>query len=145
MNVKPGRIQTMWKTEQQSAAEGARALGWGSIGIGLMELLAPHQVEHMLGLDHSHKTHGILRALGVRELLHGIGIVTESRATPQLAAGVWARVLGDALDSALLGIAATKTKRPGSFAAVAATVIAIGAADLYYAMKVQKQQNGYVT
>jgi hypothetical protein len=138
-----GGIDIMWKSEQQSAAEGARALGWGSIGIGLMELVAPHQVEQLLGLDHCHKTHGILRALGVRELLHGVGILTESRTTPQLAAGVWARVLGDALDSALLGIAATKTKRPGSFAAVAATVTAIGAADLYYAMKVQQHQNGH--
>ncbi|HEX6961372.1 MAG TPA: hypothetical protein VF175_05860 [Lacipirellula sp.] len=133
----------MWKSEQQSAAEGARSLGWGSIGIGLLELVAPHQVERMLGLDHSRKTHGILRALGVRELLHGVGILTESRASPQLAAGAWARVLGDALDSALLGVAATKTKRPASFAAVAATVTAIGAADLYYAMKVQQQQNGF--
>jgi hypothetical protein len=138
--------QNMLQTEQQSAADGARTLGWGSIGIGLMELVAPHQVEHMLGLEHSHKTHGILRALGVRELLHGVGILAERRATPQLAASVWARVLGDALDSALLGIAATKTKRLSSFAAVAATVTAIGAADLYYAMKIQHQQkNGFLS
>ncbi len=130
----------MWNHEQQLATTGARALGWGSIGIGLTEVLAPHQVERMLGLDHDTSHHGILRALGVRELLHGVGILTEDRPTGQLSAGIWARVFGDVLDTALLGLAATKTKRPSSFAAVAAVVGAIGVADLYCAVKVKRNQ-----
>ena len=126
--------------EEQCAVKGARTLGWGSLAIGLTELIAPHHVERMLGLDHSHDQHGVLRALGVREVMHGVGILPESRATPQLSAGVWGRVLGDVLDTALLGVAATRTRRPGSFAAVAAVVTAIGIADLCYAVKVRRHQ-----
>ena len=131
---------SMPATEEQCAVSGARTLGWGSLAIGLTEVLAPHYVERMLGLDHCHRQHGILRALGAREIMHGVGILTENRATPQLTAGVWARVLGDVLDTALLGVAATKTKRPGSFAAVAAAVTAIGIADMYYASKVKRHE-----
>jgi hypothetical protein len=132
---------TAWRTEEDLAVAGARTLGWGSIGIGLTELLAPHQVERMLGLDHCSRQHGALRALGVRELMHGIGILSENLATPQLSASLWARVMGDVLDAALLGVAATKTKRPGSFAAVVAMVTAIGLADLYFASKVKQHQD----
>jgi hypothetical protein len=39
------------------------------------------------------------------------------------------------LDNALLAVATTKTKRPERFAAVAASVAAIGVADLSYAFK----------
>jgi hypothetical protein len=130
-------------SEERCAVGGARALGWGSLAIGLTELLAPHHVERLLGLEHSPDQHGVLRALGVREIMHGAGILAEDRATPQLSAGVWARVMGDILDTALLGVAATRTKRPGSFAAVAAMVTAIGIADLYYAAKVKRHQTSW--
>ena len=50
-------------------------------------------------------------------------------------AGLWSRVAGDALDTALLGVAGTMTKRPGSFAAVAALVGGIGLLDALYAVR----------
>ncbi len=126
--------------EQSDATAGARVLGWGSVGIGLMELLAPDRVQSMLGIEDRASHRGILRALGVRELMHGIGILTEDRPTPQLTSGIWARVVGDVLDTALLGIVATKTKRPSSFAAVAAAVTGIGIADVVYAVKVRRHE-----
>jgi hypothetical protein len=125
----------MFTKEKHDTESGARALGLASIGIGLTELVAPQYVENMLGIDDRQAHRGILRVLGVRELLHGVGILTAKCDKGQLSTGVWARVAGDVLDSALLGVAATKTKRPGSFAAVAAAVAGIGVADLYYALK----------
>jgi hypothetical protein len=113
---------------------GSEVLGLASIGIGLTELVAPAYVERLLGLDHSPRQRGILQVLGVRELMHGVGILTGTNRT-EVSSGVWARVAGDVLDTALLGMAAAKTKRPGSFAAVAAAVAAIGIADMYFAGK----------
>jgi hypothetical protein len=126
----------MFFTRQECASKGARALGWASIGIGLAELALPSRVEQMLGIEDESTYRGILRVLGVRELLHGISILTERDATPHLKAGIWSRVAGDALDTALLGVAATKTKQPGRFAAVASAVGLIGAADVIEALRV---------
>ena len=108
----------------------ARDLGWASIGIGLTELLATKQVEKIMGIGHGQNA-GVLRTMGVRELMHGVDILTHRDPTP----GMWARVAGDVLDTALLGVAASKTKRPGSFALVAGMVMAIGVADMIVATK----------
>lgn len=116
-------------------AEFGRGLGWASIAIGLTEVLAPKQVENMLGLEDTPDRRGTIRILGVRELCHGIGILTEEEATERMKTGVWARVAGDVLDSALLGVAATKTKKPFSFAVVTGMVLAIGLADLLCARR----------
>ena len=124
--------------EADADAQGARCLGWASLAIGLAEIAAPKQVQQLMGLDDRPERRGVLRALGVREIMQGVGILTETRPTPQMAAGVWARVAGDALDTALLGVAATKTRRPWSFAAVAAAVLGIGLMDMLYALKVQR-------
>ena len=48
---------------------------------------------------------------------------------------LWSRVAGDVLDSALLGVAATKTKKPFAFAVVTAMVLGIGLADLLCAKR----------
>src|SRR5437660_11138042 len=100
--------------------EVARGLGWASIAIGASEILAPRQLQRAMGIGNGENT-GILRALGVREIMHGVDILSHDDPTP----GVWARVAGDALDTVLLGVAATKTKKPGSFATIAAMVIGI--------------------
>ena len=126
--------------EEQYAVQGARGLGWASIGIGLTELLAPGQVQSMLGIEDRSSHRGILRVLGVRELLHGIAILAEDRPNRRMASSVWSRVAGDALDSALLGVAATKTSKPTSFAAVAAMVSAIGLFDVLCALKLSGHQ-----
>jgi hypothetical protein len=131
----------MWNHHQAAVdVEGARALGWTSLGIGLAELVAPRQVEELLGIDDRPSHRGNLRMLGVRELLHGVSILTEKRPNARLTAGVWSRVAGDALDTALLAIAATKTRRPTSFALVAAMVAGIGALDLLFASRLQRRQ-----
>jgi hypothetical protein len=131
----------MYKTQRKQVENGSNVLGLASIGIGLTELVAPRYVENMLGIDDRQTHRGILQVLGLREILHGIGILTAKHGNGQLTSSVWARVAGDALDSALLGVAATKTRHPTRFAAVAAAVAGIGAADLYVALKATGHQH----
>ena len=115
--------------------EAARDLGWLSIGIGLVELLATKPVEKVMGLD-NHQNSGILRMMGVREIMQGVDIFSHKDPTP----GVWARVAGDVLDTALLGVAAMKTKSPSRFAMVAGLVMAIGVADVLVATKLSARK-----
>ena len=88
----------MWfHTKHQKAQEdkeGARGLGWASIGIGLAEIAAPKQVQDMLGLDDTPDRRGTLRVLGVREICHGVSLLTENKPNNQLAIGAWGRVAG---------------------------------------------------
>ncbi len=101
----------------------ARSLGWFGIGLGLAELLAPHQVTGRLGVR---GREGLVRLYGLREILSGILVLsTETRF------GLWTRVAGDAIDIAtLLG-----ALRPGNRRGVEVTkaligVLAITVADL---------------
>ncbi len=108
----------------------ARGLGWASIGIGVAELLAPRMMEKTLGIGNGQHT-GVLRTLGVREIMHGVDLLTHLDPAP----GIWARVAGDMLDGVLLGAAATRTRKPGRFVAVAASVLGIAAMDALLASR----------
>jgi hypothetical protein len=119
--------------------EFARGLGWASIAIGLTELLAPRQVESLLGLEDTPDRRGTLRVCGVREVCQGISILTDDEANERMKAGVFARVAGDVLDTALLGVAATKTKKPFQFAVVTAMVLGIGLADMLCAKRLTEE------
>jgi hypothetical protein len=103
----------------------ATGLGIASIGIGLTEIAAPEKLQEIMGIGNGENT-GIMRVLGVREILHGVDILTHKDPTP----GIWARCAGDMLDGVLLGVVASKTKRPGGFAAIAAAVLPVVVADL---------------
>src|SRR5947207_12417604 len=91
----------------------ARGLGVASIGIGLSEIAAPEKLQEIMGIGNGENT-GIMRVLGVREILHGVDLLSHEDPTP----GIWARVAGDMLDGVLLGVVAAKTRRPGGFAAI---------------------------
>lgn len=116
----------------------ARELGWVSIAIGLTELFATKPVAKLMGIENG-QNEGILRAMGVRELCHGLDILSHRDPTP----GVWSRVAGDALDTGLLGAAAIQTKAPGRFALVAGLVMAIGVADMLVASKLTADKARY--
>ena len=113
----------------------AHALGWVSLAIAAAEIAAPQAVEQLLGLPPDKDRQGAIRALGVRELGHGISILAEDKPNEQLATAVWSRVAGDMLDTVALGKAMHYTKAPGQFMAVAAIVGAIGVADLLCATR----------
>ena len=112
----------------------AHALGWVSLGIGLTELAAPDQLQELMGLDVNDEQRGTIQVLGAREVMHGVAILANG-CPRKLSVGIWSRVAGDVLDTALLAVAGAKTRRPVAFAAIAASVLAIGAADLYCAMR----------
>jgi hypothetical protein len=108
----------------------ARGLGWFSIALGLAEVFIPEQIERMLGIG-AGRNSGILRALGVREIGHGVDLLTHDDPTP----GVWARVAGDALDGALFAAAGMKTRKPSSYATAAAMLLGVTIADIVVAKR----------
>jgi uncharacterized membrane protein len=103
----------------------AQTLGWISIGLGATELLAPKALGRTIGVG-DHPT--VMRALGAREIVSGLGLL--SGRAPGLWA--WARVAGDVMDLALLGAAAREpnadTKR---IATAASAVLGVTALDAY--------------
>jgi hypothetical protein len=125
------------KTSHRVAVDqrAAQCLGWTSIAIGLTEIFAPRQLEETMGVGDGQVT-GILRVLGVREIMHGIDILAHEDPTP----GVWSRVFGDLLDGVLLGAAATRTKNPGGLAAVFAAVTPVVLADVIFAPRLSKDK-----
>lgn len=102
-----------------------QALGWFSIGLGVTELLAPRAIGRAIGVgDHP----AILRAVGVREILSGVGLLTER--SP--GGWAWSRVAGDAMDLALLGAALrSPNAQPQRIAAAATFVVGAAALDVY--------------
>jgi hypothetical protein len=71
-----------------------RFLGWFSIGVGLIELLAPRRVTRTLGMEGNE---ALVRAYGGREIASGILSLSVEKQV-----GLWSRVAGDGLDLATL-------------------------------------------
>lgn len=94
-------IQT--QTEGPEIADGrgqalAKGLGVFSLGLGLAEVAASRAIARLIGMDRSAATPWILRALGAREIGHGIGIFARPKS-------VWTRLIGDAIDVAYVALA----------------------------------------
>lgn len=93
-----------WDLETERRADDgetlANGLGWFSIGLGLVEVLAPERLGEALGMEDRTE---LIRAYGVREIATGIGILARHRP----AGWLWGRVAGDALDLATLATALT--------------------------------------
>lgn len=96
----------------------ARALGWFSIGLGLLELLAPAAVARAAGLP---GRAGLIRLYGLRELATGAGLLAAQNPEPWLRA----RVAGDAMD--LVTLATGLTDRNPHAARTAGAVLAVSA------------------
>jgi hypothetical protein len=112
---------------EDGAGEGlANALGWFSIGLGVVESAAPGAVARFLGIPPRNR---MIRAMGMREITAGIGILTKERP----ARWMWARVAGDVVDLAMLGAAVPPSNRRNRVAVSVALVGAIFALDVYCA------------
>jgi len=72
----------------------ARCLGWFSIALGAVELVAPRAVTRVLGVE---GRENLLRTFGAREISTGIVSLSSEKQ-----AGMWSRVAGDAMDLAAL-------------------------------------------
>ena len=110
-------------------------LGLFSIGLGLAELLTPRAVGRAIGVgDHP----AIMRMVGVREIVTGLGLLSE-RAPGTWA---WARVAGDAMDLALLGAATSSPDAdPRRIAAATAGVLGVTALDVYSGQRLRATQS----
>jgi uncharacterized membrane protein len=110
-------------------------LGLFSIGLGLAELLAPRAVGRAIGVgDHP----AVMRMVGVREIVTGLGLLSE-RAPGTWA---WARVAGDAMDLALLGAATSSPDAdPRRIAAATAGVLGVTALDVYSGQRLRATQS----
>lgn len=83
-------------------------LGIVSLALGAAGVAIPGQLARLIGLDDDNETQTVLRAVGLREIASGIGIL---RQQPKPAGWVWARVAGDAMDLSLLGAAKPRRKQ----------------------------------
>jgi uncharacterized membrane protein len=82
----------------------SRGLGWLGVGLGVTELAFPRTLASVVGVDQRNRASSmIVRALGVREIASGLAVL----ASPRHPAPLWARVIGDAIDLGLLGLAMT--------------------------------------
>jgi uncharacterized membrane protein len=110
-----------------------RALGLASVGLGLPMLLRPGTVDRAAGVGDGAKQRTITAAVGAREFVHAAGLLH-----PRLGSR-WAvtRVLGDAMDLTVLGVALRRHDRKGLGRTVAATaaIAAITAVDIYAAIR----------
>jgi len=109
----------------------ARGLGWFSISLGLVEVLAARPLATFLGTKHT----GLVRVFGVRGLVAGVGILALNSPKPPW---LWARVGGDALDIAALALtyqSNESTRKAVGFSL--ANVVAITALDLWCAQQLK--------
>ena len=110
----------------------ANALGWFSIGLGLAEVAAPGSVARLVGVRDDDRNRWTLRAMGVREVVSGVGILAQ----PRPAGWVWGRVGGDMLDLAYLGTALSSNRaRRGRVTAAMAAVAGVTALDVLCAQR----------
>jgi hypothetical protein len=93
----------------------AQGLGWFSIGLGVTELVAPGYLARFHGMQERTE---LIRAYGAREIMTGIGILSQQDPTPW----IWGRVAGDAVDLATLapGLRADNPSQRNVIVAVAA-------------------------
>ncbi len=104
----------------------ARGLGWFSVGLGVAQVVAPRGVARMIGVRDDRRSLATLRAVGVREIASGVGLLTRARSS----AWVWARLGGDMVDLALLGSTLRRQQSDGDrVAAAIAAVIGVSLVD----------------
>jgi uncharacterized membrane protein len=106
----------------------ARALGWFSVGLGVVQVLAPRSLGRFIGAGENHAA--LMRLCGVREIASGMGLLSE-RAP---ASSAISRVAGDAMDLALLGAALrSPDAQPARLLGAATAVMGVMAVDVYAA------------
>jgi uncharacterized membrane protein len=115
----------------------AKGLGWFSVGLGLTELFCPRAIARISGVSNTHT--GLIRLYGLRELASGIAIFSQKKP----AGAMWSRVVGDAIDLASLGAAATAPgAKRGRIAFATANVLAVTALDLVAAKQLSGGNQG---
>jgi hypothetical protein len=111
----------------------ARGLGWFSLALGFTELIAARGVTRTFGLEGSEN---LIRAFGAREI--GAGMATLST---EKRAGLWSRVVGDAMDLVTLATALDSPPRQRSNVKLALlAVVGVTALDVLGALALSAQR-----
>jgi uncharacterized membrane protein len=115
----------------------ANFLGIFSIGLGLAQVTLPGVVSRLCGVDpKDDRTRTVMRLMGMREISHGVAILSNQ----QPVKAVWSRVAGDALDLALLGKALINSDNDrGATLFATANVLAVTALDVMCAQTLSRQ------
>ena len=115
----------------------ANFLGMFSIGLGLAQVTLPGVISRLCGIDHTDdQNRRIMRLMGMREISHGVAILSNQQ--PEKA--VWSRVAGDALDLAMLGRALSNQDNDRAATLFAtANVLAVTALDVMCARTLSRQ------
>src|SRR5579871_629218 len=110
-----------------------RALGWFSIGLGAIELLAPARLTRPLGMRGKED---LVRAYGAREIASGVVSLSVEKQ-----AGLYSRIAGDGLDFAtLLAETRTNNRRKGNVTLALLMIGGIACLD-YFAARGLRQQH----
>jgi uncharacterized membrane protein len=126
------------KAEKGPNEQLAGFLGWFSIGLGLSQVLAPRAMSRLVGIDDDTGNAALMRALGIRELTSGIGILSQQHPT----GWVWSRVAGDMMDLAMLGRAMSSSENSrGRTAFATAAVLGVTALDVLAGQQLKQSPN----
>lgn len=117
-----------------STIKAARLLGWTSIAVGVTELAATKWLEEEMGVD-DHD--GLIRGYGVREIAAGVMILSQPGLNKQLAAGLWSRVVGDAMDIFTIAQASQTTQNRRGLSSILTIVLAVTGLDVLVATRTQ--------
>jgi uncharacterized membrane protein len=105
----------------------AQFLGWFSVGLGAAQVAMPRAMCKLIGSTGEGRAPLAMRAMGMRELAQGAGILVRPRPT----AWAWSRVAGDVLDLAALALVAVRNPgRRGRTAFAIANVAAVAIPDV---------------
>jgi uncharacterized membrane protein len=128
-------------TTVNNSSEGlARALGLFSVGLGLAQILAPRDMTRFVGLEDDETSRKTMRAIGLRETVAGVGLLTR----PHQASFAWGRVAGDAMDLAFLGKALTSDRGDRNrVAASLAAVAGVTVLDIIAGTRLGRNGNGF--
>ena len=111
----------------------SKLLGWVSLGLGAVELLASRRVAAMVGVG----IPALVQAFGAREVAAGLMVLNK----PDTALPVWGRVAGDAMDIAVLASSLGRRNRQRNGAAGALLfVLAATALDIAVATALTRRE-----
>jgi len=131
-----------WRQQKSSRMDGeglATALGWFSIGLGLTQLAAPRKVADIIGVPDDKNSCTVIRAVGLRELASGVGLLMQ----PHNSGWLRARAGGDVMDLALLGAALNSNMAEQRKVTMAlAVVLGITVVDVMCSKQLQPERRG---
>ncbi len=112
-------------------------IAWFSVALGVTQIVAPDALARLIGMRPSATTRNTMRAIGVREITTGFGLLSNAKSSPWL----WTRLAGDMVDLSLIGTGVGR--RADDRTRAARTALAMGgvaALDLYAATRSRRTQ-----